>query len=171
MQPADRACQQWRSSQGARQPSGFGVSKNLPLVEEDEAGPARRLPRSGSPQMKEAHASPAGRGFGPMPPGPGRIPCRIAGTMGNSVGGRNASTAFLAPARLMRAGLRPSGSSASSHPRVLAASPANRIMPSSFRPDGERLHHHPTSTAPTTRHDLASVQRTRGESHGLKAGG
>ena len=49
-----------------------------------EAGPARLDPRAGSPQICEARASPADRGFGLIVPQPGCIPCRIA----RSVGGR-----------------------------------------------------------------------------------
>ena len=56
-------------------------------------------------------------------------------------------------------------------PCVLAASPANRCMPTCFGPGPARLPTHPTSTAPTTRHDLASVQRTGGDSHGFQGGG
>src|SRR5688572_28434788 len=56
-------------------------------------------------------------------------------------------------------------------PCVLAASPANRRMPTCFGPGPARLPTHPTSTAPTTRHDLASVQRTGETRMGLGVGG
>jgi hypothetical protein len=56
-------------------------------------------------------------------------------------------------------------------PRVLAASPANRIVPTCFRPGVARLPPHPASSAPTTRHDLASVRRTKGEYNGCKGAG
>ena len=54
---------------------------------------------------------------------------------------------------------------------VLAASPANRIMPCALLPGATRLPPHPASPAPTTRHDLASVQRTSTESHGVRVRG
>jgi hypothetical protein len=111
--------------------------------------------------MNEAHASPADRGFGRMARWLGRIPCRIARNL--PAVERPESTEPSRHLRLPHAWQPcPLDAPASERPRVLAASPANRIMPSCFRPDGERLPHHPTSTAPTTRHDLASVQRTGG---------
>ena len=56
-------------------------------------------------------------------------------------------------------------------PRVLAASPANRIVPTCFGPGAARLPPHPASPAPTTRHDLASMRRTGGEYDGCKGAG
>ncbi len=62
---------------------------------------------------------------------------------------------------LVRGSLDPGARSASSvSSRLLAAPPANRILPTCFGPGPARLPTHPTSTTPTTRHDLASVQRT-----------
>jgi len=69
--------------------------------------------------MKEAHASPAGRGFGPMPPGPGRIPCRIARLVGfERRRPKGIRPARLYPAPLCMETFQPWMSPHPAHPRV-----------------------------------------------------
>ena len=83
---------------------------------------------------------------------------------------RSCRARFLRPPHAWRPGLLER--SRMEPPRaLLAASPANRIMPTCFRPGQQRPAIHPTSTAPTTRHDLASTRRTGGESHRAEGAG
>ena len=121
--------------------------------------------------MNEAHASPAGRGFGPMPCGLGSIPCRIARLAGFAPR-RPKGSGPVASARSPYA-WRPSspGDPASGPPRVDRGFPALPGRLTWFPPGAARLPPHPVSPAPTTRHDLASVQRMGGESHGWRGRG
>jgi hypothetical protein len=115
--------------------------------------------------VSEAHASPADRGFGRMARWLGRIPCRIARPVDIDWSPCRSSARRRYPLP-MPGSFQSLAEPAKAPPRVLAASPANRIMPSCFRPGPARLPTHPTSTAPTTRHDLACGAADGGESHG-----
>ena len=92
-------------------------------------------------------------------------------------GGLRTSTTQWGPARtplpgpLMRGDLPSLVILHPDHPALCSGFAVPAARPSWFQPRAARLPPHPISTAPTTRHDLASVQRTGGESHGWSSGG
>ncbi len=115
---------------------------------------------SRSANASEARASPVGRGFWRMACGPGCIPCRIA-----RPGGPGHAVASSAPSRQRPPAALPGGFRSVQAGRPAPRASGSTVLKTCFGPERRRPAIHPSSTAPTTRHDLASVRRTRGRYH------
>ena len=131
--------------------------------------PARPLPRAVVRSFIEAHASPTDRGFGlgsgglrdfPMPHRPTLAPTRTSRSPGSSP--RRFVSGWSGSRVTGSLGRRQAPSQGAARRACSGLAAATQPGRPEFGPGPARRPTHPISPAPTTRHDLASVQRTRG---------